>query len=383
MVAGSLSILSVGNFYYVLTKIVLFILIFFQEAILRVIQPIVMGLMIYYLQEYRISKEQKDLNNFYICGAAIIALGVIYVFLYHPYFFKMTRKGMQLRIACCNLIYRKALRLSHRALGQTTVGQMVNLLSNDVNRFDYSLIFVPFIVTAPLQAVITIIYLYFFNFGWSVFAGCSVLVVYLPFQMYMGTLFSKLRAATAILTDERIRQMNELIPAMRVIKMYTWEKPFARLVEWARRREVDVIKKTALLRGVNMALFFVSSKVITFVCFVVFILQDGNDFTAQHVFVAIALFSNFRTCLTLYFPYGVSQGSEALISISRLEQFLLLEEKDLDSEHIDKVTLAKPQDCGVWLTNAIASWNTKNQEPTLNNISFSVTPGELIVIIGK
>ncbi|KAJ6222676.1 hypothetical protein RDWZM_001221 [Blomia tropicalis] len=359
-----------------------------SEGILRVLQPIVMGLMIYFLEEYRESKAkgdidyQKLLNRFYGCGALIIILGIIYIFLYHPYFFKMTRKGMQLRIACCHLIYRKALRLSHRALGQTTVGQMVNLLSNDVNRFDYCLIFVPFIFTAPLQTAITIVYLYFFNFGWSVFVGCSILLVYIPFQMYMGTLFSRLRGETAILTDERIRLMNELIPAMRVIKMYTWEKPFAKLIEWARRKEVKVIKKTALLRGVNMALFFVSSKVIIFVCFVVYILQDGNKFSAQHVFVAIALYNNFRTCLTLYFPYGISQGSEALISIDRLEQFLLLEEKELDSEHVDKIKSAKPADCGVWLTNTVASWNDIDQEPTLDDISFSVTPGELIVIVG-
>ncbi len=224
LMAGSLSILSVsvkkknGGFYFLRLNSLP------QEAILRVAQPIVMGLMIRYLQDYRhhrdVLKDEEEarrfLNLFYGMGGTIIGLGVIYIFLYHPYFFKMTRKGMQLRIACCNLIYRKALRLSHKALGQTTVGQMVNLLSNDVNRFDYALIFVPFIFTAPLQAVITIAYLYFQNFGWSVFAGCSVLVVYLPFQMYMGTLFSRLRAQTAILTDERIRLMNELIPAMRV-----------------------------------------------------------------------------------------------------------------------------------------------------------------------
>lgn len=214
---------------YSFRKLVLFLVFgfyfnfnFLQEAILRVAQPIVMGLMIKFLQDHRHAKvNDPDMADYYLhlfygMGGSIIGLGVIYIFLYHPYFFKMTRKGMQLRIACCNLIYRKALRLSHKALGQTTVGQMVNLLSNDVNRFDYALIFVPFIFTAPLQAAITIAYLYFQNFGWSVFAGCSVLVVYLPFQMYMGTLFSRLRAQTAILTDERIRLMNELIPAMRV-----------------------------------------------------------------------------------------------------------------------------------------------------------------------
>lgn len=63
---------------------------------------------------------------------------------------------------------------------------------------------------------------------------------------------------------------------------------------------------------------------------------------------------------------------------------MLLEEKELDSEHINKVTLqAKPQDCGVWLDHMVASWHDEGVgEPTLNDISFKVTPGELIVVIG-
>jgi ATP-binding cassette subfamily C (CFTR/MRP) protein 4 len=188
-----------------------------QESVVRVLQPIAMGYLVVYLDDYQKSQDKSFLDYFHISGALICLLGIIYVFLYHPYFFKMTRKGMQLRIACCNLIYRKALRLSRKALGRTTVGQMVNLLSNDVNRFDNSLIFIPFIVTAPIQTIVTIAYLYTF-LKWTVFVGCSVLVVYLPFQMFMGRLFSNLRAKTAILTDERIRLMNEIIPAMRVIK---------------------------------------------------------------------------------------------------------------------------------------------------------------------
>jgi len=168
-----------------------------------------MGWMIHSLQLYRKSGLETDLHDFYYNGAGIVGIGIVYLFLYHPYFFKMTRKGMRLRIACCNMIYRKALRLSHRAMGQTTVGQMVNLLSNDVNRFDYCFIFVPYIITAPIQTALTIAYLYYYNFKWSVFAGCSVLIIYLPFQMYMGTWFSNLRARTAILTDERIDSSHE------------------------------------------------------------------------------------------------------------------------------------------------------------------------------
>ncbi|XP_054157544.1 ATP-binding cassette sub-family C member 4-like [Oppia nitens] len=362
--AGSLSILS--------------------ECIVRTGQPIAMAYLIIYLDKYKKSNDKLDLQNFYLMTLMVIISGAVYNFILNPYFFKMARKGMQLRIACCHLIYRKALRLSHKALSRTTVGQMVNLISNDVSRFDYSFTFIPFIITGPLNAIVVISYLYF-SLDWSVFVGCSVFIVYIPFQMFMGRLFSKLRAKTAILTDERIRLMNEIIPSMRVIKMYTWEKPFAKLVALARHREVDKIRQSSLLRGVNMALFFVSSKIIIFICLVVFIL-NGGKITAQIVFMSMALFNGLRNSLTLLFPYAISQGSEALISIKRIQEFLLLEEKQTKTKYIDmgndlndsnKVT-------GVWLNKVNASWTGSNNKSdiTLHDITFKVAVGQIMVIVG-
>ena len=64
----------------------------------------------------------------------------------------------------------------------------------------------------------------------------------------MGRQFAKLRVETATKTDRRIRLMNEIINGMKVIKMYTWEKPFAHLVHEARKEEIRVIRKTAFFR---------------------------------------------------------------------------------------------------------------------------------------
>lgn len=52
---------------------------------------------------------------------------------------------------------------------------------------------------------------------------------------WLGKKVFQLRFKTARKTDERGRLMNEIIAGIQVIKMYTWEKPFAKLIEYARK----------------------------------------------------------------------------------------------------------------------------------------------------
>ena len=75
----------------------------------------------------------------------------------------------------------QCLMLSQKALGQTTVGQMVNIMSNDVNRFDLSVNFIHYFWVGPLQCIVATIILYTY-IGPSCLVGLGVLVLYVPLQ---------------------------------------------------------------------------------------------------------------------------------------------------------------------------------------------------------
>lgn len=359
------------GFWYLLTGIWVAV----GECVVRPLQAISLGWLIsdvnYYLSLDPTITTQAVINETYYKvfydGLILIIFSIIALITVHPYVFCTQHTGMKIRIACCHLIYRHSLKLSNAAIGQTTVGQMVNLLTNDVNRFDVALNYIQFLVIAPLQAIIAVVVLSTMYLGfYSTAAGSALLLLYVPFQSLMGRWFGRLRQATASRTDERIRLMNELIPAMRVIKMYTWEDPFAKLVELARRNEVKLIRYTSVLRGVNMALFFVSSKIILFISFITYVLL-GYTLDAEIVFVAITLFNAVRLLMTLFFPYGVAQMAETLISCHRLEEFLLLPEQE-PSSRVDRTPPnipINPEEVLVKSDDASANWTIINKTFTV------------------
>lgn len=52
---------------------------------------------------------------------------------------------------------------------------------------------------------------------------------------WFGKVTSIYRLKTALRTDSRVRQMNEIIQGIQVIKMYTWEYAFSKMIYKSRR----------------------------------------------------------------------------------------------------------------------------------------------------
>ncbi|XP_051464306.1 ATP-binding cassette sub-family C member 4 isoform X2 [Apus apus] len=342
------------------------------EETLKIVQPIFLGKIINYFE-----KDSSSALNFPYCYAAALSVcTLVLAIMHHLYFYHVQRAGMKLRVAMCHMIYRKALRLSNIAMAKTTTGQIVNLLSNDVNKFDQVTIFLHFLWAGPIQAV-AVTALLWMEIGPSCLAGMAVLIILLPIQTCIGRLFSSLRSKTATLTDVRIRTMNEVISGMKIIKMYAWEKSFAELVNGLRRKEIAMVMRSSYLRGLNLASFFVGSKITVFMTFMAYVLL-GNVISASRVFVAVSLYGAVRLTVTLFFPAAVERVSEAVVSIRRIKNFLIL----------DEVSHFKPQLHGnneniiLHVQDLTCYWDKSLETPALQQLSFTVRRGELLAVIG-
>ncbi|KAK9737636.1 ABC transporter transmembrane region [Popillia japonica] len=379
------------------------------------IQPIALGqLILYYTpNQTRITKDEA-----YMYAGAVVLCSLIYVFIIHPYMMGIVHLGMKLRVACCSLIYRKALRLSKTALGQTTAGQLVNLLSNDVNRFDVAVLFAHQLWVGPLETIV-ITYLMYLQIGISAVIGVTALLCFIPLQFWLGKKTSVLRLKTAIRTDERVRLMNEIISGVQVIKMYTWEKPFANLVSLARKHEIRAVTGASYVRGVLLSFIMFSTRISIFISIFAYILFGetiystrisifisifayilfGETIYAEQVFVITSFYSILRQSMTIFFPQGIGQIAEANISIKRLNNFLMYDEnkilcRDNKTENIENGSIKDVKDeikpelaqndriKGITIKNVTAKWSESSTDNTLSNISMELRPRKLIAVIG-
>jgi hypothetical protein len=82
------------------------------------------------------------------------------------------------------------------------------------------------------------------DFPWTVLLSQGVVVA----------ITSRLRLRVVAVTDRRVTQMNEILNAIKLIKMYAWEKPFQQRVKVIRAQETKELRKAAFLQSITTSI---------------------------------------------------------------------------------------------------------------------------------
>ncbi|CAG2181781.1 unnamed protein product, partial [Oppiella nova] len=154
-----------------------FLLILFGECGLKIAQPLFLG----YVIRYFADPDHYDYHTACWYALGVVGVTFLHVSTYHPAAVFSCRVATKARVAWCTLMYKKALRLKHSAFKQTTIGQILNLMSNDVSKFDEFCISGSYIIVAPIQTVIGV-YICYIYVGWTCFIGLAILFCFIPFN---------------------------------------------------------------------------------------------------------------------------------------------------------------------------------------------------------
>nr|ASU47346.1 ABCC3 [Cnaphalocrocis medinalis] len=281
------------------------------------------------------STMSKDTAAIY--AASMVLANLLSAFLAHHGGLYCQQIGMKLRVATSSLMFRKIMRMNNSALGDTAAGKVVNILSNDVQRFDLGLMFLHYIWIIPIQLCV-VCYLGYMQAGWAAIIGlASLLVIAVPIQGVIGQTLGKVRFATALKTDERIKVMTEVINGIQVIKMYAWEIPFQKVVGERRADEMKQVKLASILRTVFLGLMIFIERTALFITILVFVL-GGNSMTANVIYPLQQIMSVAQFNITLVLPLVLAFTAELIVSIKRIKEFLTSEDRPDLVKSIDQTT---------------------------------------------
>uniref|UniRef100_A0A8C4EQY9 ABC-type glutathione-S-conjugate transporter n=1 Tax=Dicentrarchus labrax TaxID=13489 RepID=A0A8C4EQY9_DICLA len=274
----------------------------------------------------------------YLYAVLLLVVAVLQSLFLQQYFQRCFVLGMKVRTAIMASVYKKALVVSNEARKESTVGETVNLMSADAQRFNDVTNFIHLLWSCPLQITLSIVFLWL-ELGPSVLAGLAVMVLMVPINGFLATKARNIQVKNMKFKDKRLKIMNEILNGIKILKLYAWEPSFQTQVEDIRGQELK---------------------------------DSDNVLTAEKAFTSISLFNILRFPLAML-PMLIAAMVQTTVSRKRLEKFLGGE--DLDS---DIVRHDPSFNTAVSISDGSFAWE-KEADPL---VSLDIKPGRLVAVVG-
>ncbi|NWZ46621.1 MRP3 protein, partial [Haliaeetus albicilla] len=312
----------------------------------------------------------------FLIAALMFICAVLQTLILHQHFQYCFVTGMRLRTGITGVIYRKSLVITNSAKRSSTVGEIVNLMSVDAQRFMDLMTFLNMLWSAPLQIFLALYFLWQ-TLGPSVLAGVAVMVLLIPFNSAIAMKTRAFQVEQMRYKDSRIKLMNEILGGIKVLKLYAWEPSFSEKVLEIRKNELRVLKKSAYLNSLSTFAWISAPFLVALTTFAVYVsVDEKNILDAEKAFVSLSLFNILKFPLNML-PQVISNIAQTSVSLKRIQQFLSHDE--LDPNCVETKVIAPGN--AISVTNATFSWG-KELKPSLKDINLLVPSGALVAVVG-
>ncbi|XP_046419118.1 multidrug resistance-associated protein 1 isoform X8 [Neodiprion fabricii] len=314
----------------------------------------------------------------YFYAVLLFLTATVQTLVLSQYFNRMFLVGLRIRTALIAAIYRKALRMSNAARKESTVGEIVNLMSVDAQRFMDLTAYINMIWSAPLQIMLALYFLWD-TLGASVLAGLAVMIILIPVNALIANKVKTLQIRQMKCKDERVKLMNEVLNGIKVLKLYAWEPSFEQQILKIRNKEIQVLKEAAYLNAGTSFIWSCAPFLVSLVSFATFVLSnEENVLDSTKAFVSLSLFNILRFPLSML-PMMISNMVQTSVSVKRINKFMNSEELDPNNVQHDPSELHP-----LVIENGTFTWCVdESDKPTLRNINLHVQQGHLVAFVGS
>lgn len=164
---------------------------------------------------------------------------------------------------------------------------------------------------------------------------------------------------------------------MKILKIVKFNKS----IQFHFSNELKMIRYVSYLRGVVFSFIMFTTRFSIFTSLVAFALL-GNVVTAEKAFVITAYYNLLRNTMTEFFPQALSFTAEVIVSLKRIQSYLLLEEIQKGSIENEK-NIELKEDTSIVAENIKSRWDPKSYEYTLDDVTVKVQSNTVSLIMGS
>uniref|UniRef100_A0A8B9FXC7 ABC-type glutathione-S-conjugate transporter n=1 Tax=Amazona collaria TaxID=241587 RepID=A0A8B9FXC7_9PSIT len=311
----------------------------------------------------------------YLYAFSMFLLACLQTLFEQRYMYMCLVLGLRLRTAVTGLVYRKILVMSNASRKAATVGEIVNLVSVDVQKLMDLIIYFNGTWLAPIRIIICFVFLWQL-LGPSALTSIVVFLFLLPVNFVITKKRSQFQETQMKHKDERAKLTSAFLSDIKVIKLYGWEKTFMEKVLGIRKQELKALKSSQILFSASLASFHSSTFLIAFVMFAVYTLVDSTHvLDAQKAFVSITLINILNTAHS-FLPFSINAAVQVncrLCSFSFGHKWV---------SYISPLTGKRWDFLGITIRNGTFCWS-KDVSPCLRRIDLTMPQGSLIAVVGQ
>ncbi|KAL2077491.1 hypothetical protein ACEWY4_026995 [Coilia grayii] len=262
------------------------------------------------------------------------------------------RTASRLRGAALTFAFNKLLNL--RNARDMSVGELVNICSSDGQRIYEAVSVGCLLAGGPLIGVLGLSYSAYF-LGPTALVGSAIFIIFYPTMMLASKLTAYFRKKCVLVTDRRVRLMNEILGCIKFIKMYCWESAFASNIQKVRSEERKILERGNYVQSLTVGVAPIVV-VIASVCTFTLHMALGYDLTAAQAFTVVAVFNSMTFALKVT-PLAVRSLSEGSVAAKRFQRLFLMEERERVSMKVED-----PENV-VEFRDATLAWENPRQPP--------------------